>query len=44
MNDVVEFIVEKNKGYTLKYWDDEGKEYEKRVEVKDDPVEVRLFR
>lgn len=43
MNDVLEFIVEKDKEYTLKYWDDEGKGYEKKVKVKNDPVEVKLY-
>jgi hypothetical protein len=42
MNDVLEFLVEKNKAYTLKYWLPDGTGKEKTVAVKTSPVEVRL--
>lgn len=42
MNDVLEFMVEKNKEYTLNYSDKEGKWVGMNVKVGDEPVEVRL--
>lgn len=43
MNDVLEFIVEKDKEYTLKYWDETGKAYEKQVKVKHKSLDVDIF-
>lgn len=42
MNDVLEFLVEKNKTYTLKYNDANGTPLQKEVAVKDTQVEVLL--
>lgn len=42
MNDVLEFMVEKNKEYILKYFPN-GQAKERIVKVGDDPVEVKLF-
>ena len=42
MNDVLEFVVEKNKEYTLYYFDKDGKWVGENVKVKEKPVEVKL--
>lgn len=42
LNDVLEFLVEKNKTYTLKYADADGKSQQKEVVVKDELIEVVL--
>jgi hypothetical protein len=42
MNDVLEFLVEKNKEYTLKYWLPDGTGKELIVPVKAAPLEVIL--
>lgn len=42
MNDVLEFLVEKNNEYTLKYFP-KGQSKAEKVQVKDEPVEVVLF-
>ena len=42
MNDVLEFVVEKNKKYTLYYFDKDGKWVGENVKVKEKPVEVKL--
>lgn len=42
MNDVLEFMVEKNKEYTLYYFDGNGKWVGENVKVKEKPVEVKL--
>ena len=42
MNDVLEFMVEKNKVYTLNYFDKNGQWVGEEVKVKEKPVEVKL--
>lgn len=42
MNDVLEFIVEKNSEYTLKYFPD-GQSKEAKVQVGEEPVEATLY-
>ena len=42
MNDVLEFFVEKNKEYTLKYFPD-GKSFENKVKVDNEPIDVVLY-
>jgi transglutaminase-like putative cysteine protease len=42
MNDVLEFLVEKNKDYTLKYWLPDGTGKELTIPVKSVPLEVIL--
>ena len=42
MNDVLEFMVEKNKVYTLNYFDKSGQWVGEEVKVKEKPVEVKL--
>ena len=42
MNDVLEFMVEKNKVYTLNYFNKDGKWVGEEVKVKEKPVEVKL--
>jgi hypothetical protein len=43
MNDALEFLVEKNNEYTLKYWLPDGTAKSVNVAVKDLPVEVKLY-
>lgn len=43
MNDVLEFIVEKNKEYMLYYFDKNGKWVGENVNVKEEPVVVDLY-
>lgn len=43
MNDVLEFLLEKNKTYTFKYADEEGKEKLAEVRVKEEPITVKLY-
>lgn len=43
MNDVLEFVLEKNKTYTFKYEDASGKSQAIDLKVKDEPVEVKLY-
>ena len=42
MNDVLEFMVEKNKVYTLNYFDKDGKWVGEDEKEKEKPVEVKL--
>lgn len=43
MNDVLEFILEKNKTYTFKYADTSGASKVTDVKVGDEPLEVKLY-
>ena len=42
MNDVLEFLVEKNAVYTLKYWLPDGSSGEKNVTITSTPIDVTL--
>lgn len=43
MNDMLEFMVEKNKEYTLKYWFPDGRAEERVVQIGDEPMTVKLY-
>lgn len=43
MNDVLEFILEKNKTYTFKYADIQGTPKAVDIKVEDEPLEVKLY-
>mgnify|MGYP000529841429 CR=1 FL=1 len=43
MNDVLQFLLEKNNTYTFKYTDAKGRARNEEVKVFDKPLEIKLY-